>query len=77
MRLSQMSYSTGTKCWVAIAIYLLYGLHFFPSDAANSADAHVPQAPRYLLVGQRSHPGKGTREDKGPLGSGRPYFALF
>ena len=29
---------TGIKCWVAIAIYLLYATRFFPSNAADLAD---------------------------------------
>ena len=40
---------TGIKCRVAIVIYLLYGLHFFPSDAAESAD--TPRAPGYSSEG--------------------------
>ena len=52
---------------IAIYDYLLYGSRFFPSDAADSAD--TLRAPGYSS--------KGTCEDKGPFGSGKPSFALF
>ena len=55
--------------------YLLYGPHFFPPDAADSASRC--SASQYLLVGQHSHPRVVTPEDKGPFRSRRPSFAPF
>ena len=62
------------KYRVAIAIYLLYGPYFFPSDAADFAD--TPQGPWISLpLGWPMLSSKGTCEDKGPFGSERPSFA--
>ena len=59
---------------VAIAIYVSYGPRFFPSDVADSVDTlRVPGLSWPMLSSDR----KGTREDKGPFGSGKPSIALL
>ena len=59
-----------------IAIYLMHGPLFFPSDVAESADSYsaIPRIPFGWPTALLS---KGTREDKGTFGLGRPSSALF
>jgi len=60
-----------------MAIYLLHGSLFFPSNAADLADNRYSAIPGYLSVGQCSRQSYGTHEDKGPFRSERSSFALF